>query len=264
MQKIPPFRHPDRPPRRLRPLTALRHFRRLIADKEATAEAFAIFNALPSRKYFRTAREFTQSEAGQALYAAEPHLPDLLDDHARLRAMPANSLAQHYCDFMESEGLTAAGLVAEYERNQPVRYPDLFEWYIGRSRDVHDLLHILTGYGRDPLGEACLLAFTYGQRPAPAYLFIAYLAGWEIKRRLKLDAPVFAALNEAKTMGKYCAPLVNQPIADLLAQSPEALRQRLGLSEPVQYHACHAALRSQGHDPYRLLPRDADMAGAAT
>jgi hypothetical protein len=28
-----------------------------------------------------------------------------------------------------------------------------------RMRDAHDLTHILTGYGRDPLGELCLLAF---------------------------------------------------------------------------------------------------------
>jgi protein-L-isoaspartate O-methyltransferase len=30
-----------------------------------------------------------------------------------------------------------------------------------RSREMHDLLHIVTGYGRDSLGEACLTAFSF-------------------------------------------------------------------------------------------------------
>ena len=29
-----------------------------------------------------------------------------------------------------------------------------------RQRDMHDLWHVLTEYGRDELGEACLLGFT--------------------------------------------------------------------------------------------------------
>ena len=32
-----------------------------------------------------------------------------------------------------------------------------------RTEETHDLWHVLTGYGRDTFGEACLLAFSYAQ-----------------------------------------------------------------------------------------------------
>lgn len=31
------------------------------------------------------------------------------------------------------------------------------QWLANRLRDIHDLQHVLTGYGPDPLGELCLV-----------------------------------------------------------------------------------------------------------
>ena len=75
---------------------------------------------------------------------------------------PPGHLAHAYCDFMEREGLTAQGLVDEFDRfaKHHEQFRDQFRWYLDRMRDVHDMLHVLTGYGRDALGEACVLAFT--------------------------------------------------------------------------------------------------------
>src|SRR3546814_8993300 len=62
---------------------------------------------------------------------------------------------------MEREGLTAQGLVDEslkFRRGKP-SHDDMLELYGNRLRDTHDLFHIPTGYGRDALGEQCVLAF---------------------------------------------------------------------------------------------------------
>ena len=248
------FAHPDRVRPRFRPFKAMRHFRNLIADKEDTSQVFHIFEALPRRGFRDDARAFVESEHGRAILKREPYLPDLLDDHERLRAMPAGSVAHAYCDFMESEGLSSAGLVAEYDRfTGGKRFGDLLEYYGNRNRDTHDLLHVLTGYGRDALGEQCVLAFTYGQNPAPANLFIAYAGGLNVKKTTRSDAPVLKAINEARKLGRACPRISEQSITDLLAEPLEAARARLNITPPVYYHEAHRRFRARGINPYELL-----------
>lgn len=245
--------HPDRPALRKRPLKALHHFRKLLKDKEDTEQVFRIFDALPRKAFRHKAQAFGESETGRALYASEQYLPDLLDDHERLRAMPRGSVAHAYCDFMEREGLTAAGLVAEGEKMGGLRYGDLVEWYGWRSRDTHDLLHVLTGYGRDAIGEQCVLAFTYGQSPAPAYLFIAYAGGANVKKTIRTKAPIFRAINEARRLGRACPRIVEESIADLLAEPLDVARERLNIEPATYYGEVHKILRDEGRDPYDLL-----------
>lgn len=244
-----------RPVLRLRPGKALHHFRELLKDKENTREVFHIFEALPWRGLKAAAIRFLSSPRGQALRAAEPALPAILDDHAALRRMPAGSVARHYCDFMEREGLTAQGLVEEFERfaaDKP-RFDDQFLWYLNRMRDVHDLLHVLTGYGRDALGEACVLAFTYSQQPSPANLFIGYMAGLNIRKQVKGDAPVLRAIREGQRLGKACPRLCEQPIGELLPLSLEDARRRLNIAPARRYAQAHATWSAAGIDPYDLL-----------
>ena len=249
-----PMFNPARVKPRFRPFKAMHHFRKLIADKEDTSEVFHIFEALPRRNFRVEAQAFVESDEGREIVRREPYLPDLLDDHERLRAMPAGSVAHAYCDFMKSEGLSAAGLVAEYDRfTGGKRFGDLMEYYGNRNRDTHDLLHVLTGYGRDALGEQCVLAFTYGQNPAPANLFIAYAGGLNVKKTTKSDAPVFKAINEARKLGRACPRISEQSIIDLLAEPLDAARKRLNITPPVHYEEAHRRLRARGIDPYDLL-----------
>lgn len=254
-----PLIDPARQRPRMRPLKAWRHFRNLVADKENTEEVFYIFEALPWRKLFPSARAFLTSERGKRLPLTEPSLPAILDDHARLRRMPEGSLAHAYCDFMEAEGLTAQGLVDEFERFMTRRgdFHDQFRWYMRRIRDTHDLLHVLTGYGRDALGEQCVLAFTYSQQPAPAHLFIAYAGGVEIKRSLKSEAAVLGAIREGQRLGKACPRMAEQPILELLPLPLEEVRRRLNITPPKLYHEAHRIWRGMGVDPYDVLGRKA-------
>ena len=251
-----PFADPRREPARYRPLKALRHFRNLIRDKENTAEVFPIFEALPRRDFIPSARAYIASEVGRKVYATEPELPPILDDHEALRRLPAGTVAHAYCDFMEAEGLTAAGLVEEEARSQieRARYDDVLSWYGRRHRDTHDLLHVLTGYGRDALGEQCVLAFTYSQSPSPAHLFLGYAGAWEMNRRLKqVKAPIFKAVREAQKLGKACPRVAEMPIREVLAMPLEEARAKFNIAKPHYYHEVHRIWRDEGIDPYDLL-----------
>ena len=247
-----------RPVLRTRPLKAFHHFRELLKDKERTDEVFKIFEALPWRGFVAAAKKFLSTERGQALRAREPFLPAVLDDHAALRRMPAGSLAHAYCDFMEREGLSAQGLVDEFDKfaQDKPKFQDQFLWYMNRGRDVHDLLHVLTGYGRDGLGEACVLAFTYSQQPSPAHLFIGYLAGLNMKKVVKSKAPVLHAIREGQKLGKACPRLIETSITELLPLPLAEVRRRLHITPARHYQRAHQVWQAMGIDPYDMLGKN--------
>ncbi|MEA1619691.1 Coq4 family protein [Erythrobacter sp. T5W1-R] len=248
------LRHPDRPEPRYRPLRAVRNFQALMKDKEDTSLVFKIFESLPSGSFMTRARDLCLSERGEMLRKTEPALPEILDDHAALRRTPKGSLAHAYCDFMEAEGLTAAGLVAEAERLGRAKFPDLLQWFMERSRDTHDLFHVLTGYGRDALGEQCVLLFTHGQSPSQGHLLIGYAGAANIKKMVKdSNAPVIGAVREAHRTGKGAPSLMAQPIREILAQPIDDVRKALRIPQPQLYLECHCIWREEGIDPYDLL-----------
>ena len=259
-----PLRHPRRPRARYRPLTAIRHFRELLKDKENTAEVFRIYDALPSGQFIPRVRALTLSPHGEALRASEPYLPAILDDHDALRRLPEGSVAHAYCDFMEREGLSAAGLVEESEKaDQPV-YDDLVQWFGFRQRDTHDLMHVLTGYGRDALGEQCVLLFTHGQSPSHGHLLLGYAGSVHLKKLVKSAAPVMKAVRQAHRTGKACPPLVGLSIRELLAKDLRQARAELNIPEPDRYRECHRIWREEGIDPYDLLAQqEPELAAAA-
>lgn len=250
-----PMLNPRRPALRYNFPKAWRHFKELLKDKENTAEVSLIFQALPWLGAYDAGKAFLSSERGKAVRAKEPSLVPILDDHAALRRMPAGSLAHAYCDFMEREGLTAQGLVEELDRYRTpdMYYDDQVEWYFNRLRDTHDLLHVLSGFGRDALGEQCVLAFTYSQQPAFAHLFLGYAGAFEIKRRLKSKAPVFGAVREGQKLGKACPRLMEMAITDLLPLPLEEARRRLNIVPSALYAQAHQVWRDMGIDPYNMI-----------
>ncbi len=232
----------------IRPLKVLHHFRKLIADKEDTEQVFHIIEATKGKASHRQAWNFIASPQGQRFIAEAVDIPAMLDDHARWAACGPNSVAAHYIAFMKREGLSAAGLVAESNKWQPAeqRPLDLTQWYFDRLRDTHDLFHVLTGYGRDALGEASLLAFSYEQNHNKGILFIAYAGARQIKKVTRTKAPLFAAIREGRALGRAAAKIAHQDIAALMAEDIDAARARLKIGIPQAYRECLAILRGEG------------------
>ncbi|MFC0589346.1 Coq4 family protein [Novosphingobium aquiterrae] len=250
-----PMMLPGRPKMRYDLLRAWRHFKELVKDKEDTSQVSEIFQALPWRGIYDAALSFLKTERAQEIRRTEPSLVAILDDHETLRKTPAGSLGHAYCDFMEREGLSAQGLVDELDKNRPadLYFDDQVTWYFNRMRDTHDLLHVLTGFGRDALGEQCVLAFTYSQQPSLAHLFLGYAGAFEVKKHKVVKVPVFHAVREAQKLGKACPRLVEQSIRELLAMPLEDARAKLNIARPSYYWDAHAKWRAAGVDPYDLM-----------
>ncbi|MEE4154096.1 MAG: Coq4 family protein [Erythrobacter sp.] len=246
----------------LRPRKVLYHFGKLVEDKEDTEQVFHIIEATKGRASHRQAWDFIRSERGQLLLRDEVDLPAMLDDHARWADCGENSVAQRYIAFMKREGLSAAGLVAESHKWAPLktRPHDLTQWYFDRLRDTHDLFHVLTGYGRDALGEASLLGFSYSQNHNKGLLFIAYAGARQIKKVTQSKAPLFASVREGQRHGRAAARIAHEDIAALMREDIDAARTRLGIGKPAIYRQCLAQLKSEGHAQGSLAPCEGQAA----
>jgi ubiquinone biosynthesis protein COQ4 len=259
------LRHPDRQRPKYSLPRAVKNFRLLMKDKEDTSLVFKIYESLPSKAFLPRVKDLALSDHGEYLRRTEPNLPEILDDHVALRQSPKGSLAHAYCDFMEGEGLSAAGLVAEADKLGRPKYDDLVQWFADRSRDTHDLFHVLTGYGRDALGEQCVLLFTHGQSPTQGHLLIGYAGAANIKLQVKgTKAPIMGAVQQAKRTGRGAARLINQPITELLKQPLDTVRTALNIPEPSVYRECHRVWRAEGIDPYNMLAVDKESAELAS
>lgn len=255
MDQAIPLCDPARTDSGFRPMKALHHFRKLIADKEDTEQVFHIIEALRDNRFAKSAEHFFATPTGKQILSKNEYLPHLLDDHDRLRKYPMGSVAHAYCDFMEKEGLTSQGLVDEFEKFQKdkPRYNDMLERYSNRLRDTHDLFHVLTGYGRDALGEQCVLAFSYSLNPSWGVLFLAWAGARELKKTVSTDAPIYAAVREGQRLGRLAKSPAHQDIEILLGMPLAEARKQLNIGEPVTYKRAHAIMRGEGIDPYDLL-----------
>ncbi|MEM9738527.1 MAG: Coq4 family protein [Pseudomonadota bacterium] len=230
------FLHPDRKRSRMKPLKAISRMRRLIADKEDTEQVFHIIEALNGGNLLRLLERFAASEKGAARLAERRELPPLLDDHTWIEQLPEDSVGQAYLRFMRREGLSAQGLVDESEKFYKVRFGDTIEWFGDRLRDTHDLFHVLSGYGRDALGEASLLSFTWGQHGGNGVIFIAYMGARQIRKALPREIDVMACYREGKRNGQAAQMLIEEDIIALMHEPLPDARKRLNIAKPDAYH----------------------------
>jgi len=216
----------------LQPLTAWRALRRLLRDKEDTSQVFIIVSALTGKSLLRAFNRFSATQTGRVILAEERNLVECLQDRDALRQLPPGSLGRAYLDFVERENLSADGLIEASETGNKFEHAD-FTRYSTRLRDSHDLWHVLTGYGRDGIGELCLLGFTFAQTLSPGIALIA-LAG-ALKYARAVGARVFRALGYGYRSGRRAAWL---PAADweaLLGRPIDEVRTELGIRSPEIY-----------------------------
>jgi ubiquinone biosynthesis protein COQ4 len=155
-----------------------------MANPEETEQAFETIAALSGHDFERLFQRFVADPDGRAQYLARPSLLATLSDRVALRALPPGSFGREYAAFMDAAGLDAQGLVdAEQKSEAATRLdgidPDR-EWFGDRLRDMHDLWHVLTGYGRDEAGEAANLAFSFAHTPfrGIALILFGIAANW--------------------------------------------------------------------------------------
>ncbi len=237
-------------------LTALKAFRRLAQNKEDTEQVFEIIRALSGNSIRRNFhRMLSTSEGGRQAYLAE-ELADRMVDREWLAQFAPGTVGARYKEFIAPRNLSAAGLADE---SRKLGEPDVdaahpIAWFMRRLRDVHDVWHVLTGYGTDALGEASVVAFTYGQLGNFSLAFLSAGAALEL-HKAHWAQPYARAIFEGYRHGRSSAWLPAQDYLKLFETPLEAARAQLNLVRPRVYETVPPEARNgYRYGPEAVLP----------
>ena len=219
------------------PLRAWRALKRSYADPDDTLAIFELLDALSGRSYRRDFQRFASTETGRRVLAEKRDLLDTLRDRATLESLPEGSLGRRYAEFTAREQISADGLVdASGGASFTLSGDDEdHRRFLARYRDLHDLEHIVTGYGRDLRGEAALLAFDLAQSWS---LGLAVLVGASL---LESDREQWRLVREAWRRGKKAEWSPGADWEALLPLTLDEVRERLQVGEPPAYRELRSA-----------------------
>jgi ubiquinone biosynthesis protein COQ4 len=218
--------------------TAFNALRRLLADANDTEQVFRIMRALNVGTVKKGYERLLRTPQGGQLAYRRVELAERFSDPAFVNGFATGSVGAGYAAFLRRTGYSAAALAEISRSGDPLRdaqHP--YAWYGRRMRDTHDIWHVLTGYKADePLGEACLVAFTYAQTRGLGWGVIAL--GSALKAlRTPGGKPALRAIWEGYRRGRNAAWLPAEDYERLLAEPLEAARARLRIGQPAAYNA---------------------------
>ncbi|HEY0104441.1 MAG TPA: Coq4 family protein [Rhizomicrobium sp.] len=222
--------------------------RRLIADPNDTVQVFLIMRALNADVVAKNYHRLLQTVEGGRIAYDRVELVTRLMDRAFLARFAPGTVGAAYRAFLERTGYSAAGLKdvgeeAHGRGSSDVAHP--YAWFGRRERDIHDIWHVLTGYqADDPLGELCLVAFTYAQTGGFGWGFIALIGALK-----SLGEPngraIRGAVREGYAHGRAASWLHAEDYEALFAEPLDAARTRLIIAPPVRYRRAKDATATQ-------------------
>ena len=223
---------------------ALRALRRLLNDKEDTTAVFEIMRALNGSATAKSYHRLLNTRDGGRIAYQRAEFAKLLMDDAWLDSLPEGSVGAAYRGFIREEQLSAEGL-AEISREGSTEIDEAhpYAWMGRRTRDVHDIWHILSGYHRDGLGEACLVAFSYAQTNGLGWALIGL--GAANRARQSKEHPYVKAIWQGYQRGKAANWLLGEDYERLVAEPLVAARRRLNITPATIYDAIPATARDE-------------------
>lgn len=226
---------------------ALVALRRLLADGNDTVQVFRIMRALNADVGARNYGRLVKSAEGRRIAERRTELAELFSDRSYIADFAPGTVGAVYRDFLNRTGYSAKGLAdvsmaddVPHDREHP------YAWFGRRERDIHDIWHVMTGYQADePLGEACLVAFSYAQTKGLGWAAIA--VGASLKAKRVTGRWTFArAVIEGYRNGKRAAWLSGEDYETLMHEPIDQARARLRIPDPVLYRRAQAELAATG------------------
>ncbi|MEL6362269.1 MAG: Coq4 family protein [Pseudomonadota bacterium] len=227
------------PAPRVRPISALVSVLRLIRNKEDTSLVFRAIADLAGKAGHNQFRKFVGTVYGAKVVKEPIKMENILSNREWLATMPEGSFGRAYYDFMVGQDLTPQGLLASardagFDLEADTQFPEYQRLFLHNSV-IHDVIHVLTGYGRDALGEICNLAFTDQQHHSPGFKLIIAIGVLAQKREV-WKSPIIASVRQAAEMGRQARFIAGTDLVPLMPLPLEDARAQLNLIEPTVYN----------------------------
>ncbi|WNG58823.1 hypothetical protein F0U59_31895 [Archangium gephyra] len=114
--------------------------------------------------YASIAQRLQRSEAGRRLLSRRPSLQGKELDLAALERLPEGTLGHEFARYFRDNKIFPFETTLELKSD--------IEYLSKRYRETHDLLHVLTGYGTDVVGEMELQAYCLGNLGLRTTMFV--------------------------------------------------------------------------------------------
>jgi ubiquinone biosynthesis protein COQ4 len=223
------------PRNRMRPLRAARALRELAKSHgKDLPQGVAFLRATEGNAGRRAFERFRGTPFGREVLERRLALCDQLIVRDALAAMQAGSLGRAYLDFMERENISLTGLL-DLASSDP--YPRMSEeelLFAERCHVMHDLWHVVTGYGQDDAGEVCILALRAAQMRHLG-VWLLCLAGTIKVARAFGHRAARAAVREAFNRSRRAVWLYGVNWEAMLPEPLEVVRQQLRLTPAAHY-----------------------------
>ncbi len=213
---------------------ARRAFDALMRDPDDTQKALDVMFALDPGALQRDFARFLSHPAGRRLYTQRSSLRAAIAP-AKLRDLPEGSLGRALLDHLERWELDTEKLFAlNWDHEGAADADEGLRWYVERSVLLHDVWHVLAGYGADDVGEAALLPFSLAQQGGLGRAVLTLGAVLQAWRQTSWAWPRDVAT--AWLQGRRAVDLACVPYEEILAEPLDDVRAALGLRRPEVAH----------------------------
>jgi len=210
---------------------------RLRRNKDNLSDVFDVTDSLAGNSLAKFFERFVKTPYGKRVVDTPIRLEEILSDYDHLASLPAGSLGRGYLAYMEStgfmpEGIKTVGEGKGYDLNTD-RYAAYTRFFCHLGA-LHDIWHVLLGYGRDALGEGCLLTVTREVSGNNAWYAIV-AGGMVVMKSQRPDLPIIKAIHEARRIGRTCGPIHLIDVEHWLARPLDDLRAEYKIRLPETY-----------------------------
>ncbi|MFY0524399.1 Coq4 family protein [Archangium gephyra] len=143
---------------------ALHALKKVRGDEGNPVYGQAIQASLDLDVYASLVPKFQRSEEGRRMLSERPSLQARDLDLAALERLPEGTLGHDYARYYRDNKISPFETTLELKND--------VDFITKRYRETHDLMHLVTGYGTDVVGEMELQAYVLGNLGLPAALLI--------------------------------------------------------------------------------------------
>ena len=195
----------------------------LLRNPDDTQQVFLLGLVANAQTFPQFLTRIVSSEEGERLLRDRPALDSTSVDWDALRKLPADTLGGAYARYLDENGLDPDLFQA------PPGLPETIAYIAKRTRQTHDIWHVLTGYRPDVAGEVALQAFTFSQTRMASAGLIALFGSL----RFAPKAPRALLMTvDGLRRGRRAAFLTTVRWEDLWEEKLDDVRRRFGIEPP--------------------------------